>query len=511
MTQQQALDILKTGANVLLTGEPGSGKTHTVNAYIRYLKAARIRVAVTASTGIAATHVGGMTIHSWSGIGIKRDLSPYDVDQIASRQSLARRIAQTRVLIIDEVSMLDGRVLDSVDAVCREVKRNDQAFGGLQVLLVGDFFQLPPVARDGDTAQFAYASKAWTALQPLVCYLSEQHRQDDDAFLDVLRGLRQNEVGAEHRRRLNERAVVPSSNDLTQLFSHNADVDAMNEERLQHLKGPATIFHMKASGRTNLVDQLKRGCLSPEQLAVKKGARVMFTKNSPKQEFVNGTLGTVKEFARGNRCPIVKTDTGDTITTEPMEWAVEDNGRVLARIAQIPLRLAWAITVHKSQGMSLDAALVDLQHAFEAGQGYVALSRVRTFAGLFLTRYNETALEVHPDVVQYDATFRQQSEEAARTFAAMPEEELATLHRNFIRAVGGRVPQQSDTTDSGEQKRSIEQLRETYPNAYRRWADEEDRKLVQQFATEAVSDGDGQRLRPPAKRYHGSPRKVGLG
>ena len=175
MTQSEALNILKTGANVFLTGEPGSGKTHTVNEYVRYLKNCGVEPAITASTGIAATHIGGITIHSWAGIGIKRYLDKYALDRITTNERVARRVGKARVLIIDEVSMLGPGTLDMVDAVCRAIRRSHEAFGGLSVLLVGDFFQLPPVVRreedeqDGEVVQlidnrpqrFAYDAGAW--------------------------------------------------------------------------------------------------------------------------------------------------------------------------------------------------------------------------------------------------------------------------------------------------------------------------------------------------------------
>ena len=209
MTQSRALEILKTGANVFLTGEPGSGKTHTVNAYVAWLRARGLEPAVTASTGIAATHIGGMTIHAWSGIGIKEDLTERDLDQIAQTERVVRRVGKARVLIIDEVSMLAARTLSMVDAACRAVRRSTAPFGGLQVVLVGDFFQLPPVVKrvyhqdqsyeeptismtlDGMQAAaapeepgwFAYRSRAWAAASPIVCYLHEQHRQEDADFL----------------------------------------------------------------------------------------------------------------------------------------------------------------------------------------------------------------------------------------------------------------------------------------------------------------------------------------
>src|ERR1035437_9249364 len=147
MTQEHALNILKTGANVFLTGEPGAGKTHTIKALVNYLRACNIEPAITASTGIAATHIGGMTIHSWSGIGIRTKLDKYDLDKIASSEYIAKRINRTRVLIIDEISMLSVNMLDMIDMVCREVRQNSEAFGGMQIVLVGDFFQLPPIVK----------------------------------------------------------------------------------------------------------------------------------------------------------------------------------------------------------------------------------------------------------------------------------------------------------------------------------------------------------------------------
>ncbi|MDB5195525.1 MAG: ATPase, partial [Parcubacteria group bacterium] len=190
MTQSQALEILKTGANVFLTGEPGSGKTHTLTSYVSWLKSHGIEPAITASTGIAATHVGGMTIHSWSGIGILERLSAEDLDRISSKEHVVRRIAKAKVLIIDEISMLSSGALSMIDTIAREVRHDSRAFGGMQVVFCGDFFQLPPITRGGTPAEFAFSSPAWRAATPLVCYLTEQHRQDDDAYLSVLSAIR---------------------------------------------------------------------------------------------------------------------------------------------------------------------------------------------------------------------------------------------------------------------------------------------------------------------------------
>ncbi len=463
MTQEEALVVLKTGANVFLTGEPGSGKTHTVNAYVAYLRAHNIEPAITASTGIAATHIHGMTIHSWSGIGIKERLSNYDLDKIASNERVAKRVMHAHVLIIDEVSMLSSATFTMVDAVCRTIRRSTKPFGGLQVVLVGDFFQLPPVVKknfrmaeedenSGDelvfddaekppATQFAYNAAAWRALNPIICYLEEQHRQEDGDFLEVLSAIRAGEFEDRHRAHIDSRMVgdVSAPAGAVRLFPHNADVDRINEAELAKIDGVSRSFTMRSSGTAATVETLKRGCLSPEYLSLKVGASVMFTKNNPAGSFVNGTLGTITSFSAAGGAPVVKTRSGRFIVAEPMEWMIEEDGKVKAKITQVPLRLAWAITVHKSQGMSLDAAVMDLSKVFEFGQGYVALSRVRTLSGLFLLGINAQALAVHPEALEMDAEFRERSESAKNIFGTMPRRELAEMQNRFLQASGGTL------------------------------------------------------------------------
>ena len=410
MTQNEALSILKTGANVFLTGEPGSGKTHTVNAYVSWLRSHDIEPSITASTGIAATHVGGMTIHSWSGIGITERMTPELLDTIASKEHVAKRLQKAKVLIIDEVSMLSGNVLEMVDAVLREVRHSELPMGGVQVVLVGDFFQLPPVSR-GEVS-FAFGSPAWKKLNPLVCYLTEQHRQEDSVFLDVLSAIRSGEWDHTHVSVITSREAELDTVDIDtpRLFTHNADVDRINDEKLASLSARQHSFAMDTTGPAVLTEALKRGCLSPELLNLKEGAIVMCTKNNPAVGYVNGTLGCVIGYEVGTGNPIIETRDGRELVIAPVDWAVEENGKVRAKLAQIPLRLAWAITVHKSQGMSMDAAAIDLSRAFEYGQGYVALSRVRTLDGLQLLGWSESAMQVHPQVLNIDRSFKEQSE-----------------------------------------------------------------------------------------------------
>lgn len=451
MTQGDALDILKTGANVFLTGEPGSGKTHTLLAYIAWLKERGIEPSVTASTGIAATHLGGMTIHAWSGIGVLDELTPMDLDRIASKEQVVRRVQKTQVLIIDEISMLSAGALSMVDRVMREVRHDESAFGGVQIIFCGDFFQLPPITRAGRESLFAFASASWRAAMPITCYLTEQHRQEDEAYLALLLRMRSGSFSVEDGQLLAGRSGAAQA-DATLLYTHNFDVDALNKQKLDELTAPAHTFAMEEEGTASLVEGLKRGCLSPSELVLKKGAVVMCTKNNPAGSYANGTLGTVVSFARGSGDPVIETRDGRELTIGKADWVVETEGKVRARIRQVPLRLAWAITVHKSQGMSLDRASVDLSKTFEYGQGYVALSRVRALSGLTLLGWNARAHLLHPDVVQIDERFKEESYAAEEAFGQLRTEgDLETMQQQFVLASGGSLevrsaPQKKKTT-----------------------------------------------------------------
>lgn len=456
MTQSEALEILKTGANVFLTGEPGSGKTYTVNQFVKYLREHGIDPAITASTGIAATHIGGMTIHSWSGIGIKENMTQHDLNKYTPESKYSKRILKAQVLIIDEISMLSPRTLAMVDLVCRTVRKISEAFGGMQVVFVGDFFQLPPVVRteslsrnsdqdpDKSPDRFAFSSPSWKQSDPKICYLTEQHRQDDKAFLDMLGAIRRNEVDEQHfehiQSRIVQRAAVPIQ--IPRLFTKNTAVDQLNNERLQKLPGEAYLFTMLESGRKSLVELLKKGCLSPENLYLKSGAVVMFTKNNSQSGFVNGTLGIVRNFNE-NGFPVVEVRGGRKITVGRMEWQMEQDGKIRASISQLPLRLAWAITVHKSQGVSMDAAAMDLSDVFEYGQGYVALSRVRRLSGLYLFGVNRRTFEVHPEIIQKDSEFRRASEQAENNLSSEDPGHLSQKREKYLISIGGRLEAES--------------------------------------------------------------------
>lgn len=486
MRQSSALDILQTGQNVFLTGSAGSGKTYTLNQYINYLRARRVPVAVTASTGIAATHMNGTTIHSWSGIGIKDELSERDLSNLARKQFLADRLKDTAVLIIDEISMLHAKQLNLVNQVLKHVRKNDNAFGGIQVVVAGDFFQLPPIGsrEESNRDKFAFMSEAWLDAEFHICYLSEQHRQVSAAaeggldLDDILNQIRRQDVSFEAIAALE--ATYDQDVDIkrTRLYTHNLNVNKINDKELAELTGEMKRFDATSIGEDKLVDTLKKTVRTQDELILKVGAKVMFIKNNTELNVSNGTMGELIGFAAVKvdeetaksdalivmdnedkasadtvakkkeksktkkyapvKMPVVRLNSGREVIAEPEEWIIEDEaGEVLASYSQVPLCLAWAITIHKSQGMTLDAAEIDLSRTFELGQGYVALSRLKSLAGLQLLGMNTMSLQLDPLARGADKRFLALSEEADANYAMLDAKSMQQAHEKFIIKSGG--------------------------------------------------------------------------
>ncbi len=512
MRQSSALDILKTGQNVFLTGSAGSGKTYTLNQYINYLRARRVPVAVTASTGIAATHMNGTTIHSWSGIGIKDELSDRDLTNLSRKQFLADRLKDTAVLIIDEISMLHAKQLNLVNQVLKHVRKNDAAFGGIQVVVAGDFFQLPPIGSKGESnrEKFAFMSEAWLDAKFHICYLSEQHRQVSEAanggldLDDILNQIRRQEVTFEAIAALE--ATFDQNVDInrTRLYTHNLNVNKINDKELAALEGETMRFEATATGDSKLVETLKKTVRTQDALILKVGAKVMFIKNNTELGVSNGTMGELIGFAAvkiddskdtsddliedtaqdaiakntknkakkdkeskekpkdekptTQKMPVVRLNSGREVIAEPEEWIIEDEtGDVLASYLQVPLCLAWAITIHKSQGMTLEAAEIDLSRTFELGQGYVALSRLKSLAGLQLLGMNDMSLQLDPLARGADKRFLALSEEADANYAMLDEESMRQAHEKFILKSGGTLSKSVIEAYANLQKKRREQ------------------------------------------------------
>jgi len=430
MKQKEALDILKSGYNTFLTGPPGSGKTFLLNEYVKYLKKNNVAVSVTASTGIAATHMGGTTLHSWSGLGIRDKIDETEAKKICEKGYLRKRIKNTSVLIIDEISMIKPSQFEAVNLICQYIKRVARPFGGIQVVCSGDFFQLPPVYKPSSPDQqqklfapdagikFVNESSLWKQMGIKICYLDEQHRTKDKKLHKILNHIRDNEAQKSKDLLFGE-GINPTSDPkgtplrgaskfFTRLYTHNIDVDSINYSELDKIKSKEYYYQMTSRGNEMVADILKKTCLAPEKLTLKKGAEVMFIKNNFEAGYVNGTQGKVIDFVAAD-LPVVKTQEGKKITVKFADWTIEEENSVVAGISQIPLRLAWAITVHKSQGMNLDSAEMDLSRCFLEGMGYVALSRLKSLKGLRLMGINNLAFCVNKKALEVDKTFKKLS------------------------------------------------------------------------------------------------------
>ncbi len=461
-----------SGESVLLTGPAGAGKTFVLNQFIKLAKHDGLKVSVTATTGLAATHLGGTTIHSWAGIGVNDYLPHGFADHIAKgRREI---IEKTDVLVIDEISMLHDFRLDMVDEACRLIRKEpDLPFGGIQVIMSGDFFQLPPINRgDSRAGSFVVNSNVWQELDPVICYLEEQHRQDDETLIEILNAIRAGDVRRNHAETLLGRTeVFPDDlEQLTELHTVNIDVDSMNAAKLAQIEADEISYEQTSTGSENYVENLQRSVLAPKVLKLKLGALVMAVKNSTERKYVNGSIGTVVGFEPHTDYPIVEFQNGKEVLMSPDTWELRDGDKKRASITQIPLRLAWAITVHKSQGMTLDAARIDLRKAFVEGMGYVALSRVKNVNNLYLTGINQMALKVSSEAQLIDVHLRDRAANAKKRFAHL--EKQAEKRKTT-------PPKKSKAATGWAEK--IEKMRETYPNAYRPWEAAQDDELKMYF------------------------------
>lgn len=399
--------------NLFLTGMAGTGKSTLIG---KFLELNKRRVAITASTGIAAVNIGGMTVHRWSGmmLGPREGQSNADCFRELTnskywRPWIAARIRRTDVLIIDEVSMLTGRALDYLDYHMRMVRDDPAPFGGVQVILTGDFLQLPPVSRTGNY-DWAFNAQVWQTAEIKTFELETVHRQSDPDFIRVLTAFRKGVISKDGMRLLYPRVAKHPSRSLVRLVTHNAQVDKWNQFCLEDIDEPAVTYRARESGQGT--DEhfafLRKNVRAPEELVLKEGAMVICVANIRSEEkdadggakmaLANGTRGVVK--AMEPDAVTILTENNQVHRVERHSWSYDPFDDTSATYSQIPLRLAYALTIHKSQGMTLSSAYIDIRAARDPGQAYVAISRVRTLDGLHLKSWFNGVF-VSPDALAF--------------------------------------------------------------------------------------------------------------
>ncbi|GAB7345581.1 hypothetical protein MBLNU457_3884t2 [Dothideomycetes sp. NU457] len=456
--QQHILDlVVESKRSVFFTGSAGTGKSVLLREIISTLRKKHVRepdrVAVTASTGLAACNIGGVTLHSFAGIGLGKEDVPELVKKIRRNQKAKQRWQRTKILIVDEVSMVDGDLFDKLEAIARQLRNNGRPFGGIQLVITGDFFQLPPVPDSNKVAKFAFDAASWNTSIQHTIGLHHVFRQKDPVFAGMLNEMRegrlsQSSIAAFHKlsRPLEPRYELAA----TELFPTRNEVEAANKSRMDMLVGDTKTFEARDGGTIvdkAMRDKLLANCMAPEFITLKKGAQVMLIKNID-ESLVNGSVGKVigfmseqtfdkyssnediggsveavaeeddvvsKKLKAAGRImdnllgsttmlyPVVRFTLADNTTRDLLcqreSWKVElPNGEVQASRSQVPLILAWALSIHKAQGQTLERVKVDLGKVFEKGQAYVALSRATTMAGLQVLRFDPKKVNAHEKV-----------------------------------------------------------------------------------------------------------------
>ncbi|XP_053550048.1 ATP-dependent DNA helicase PIF1 [Bombina bombina] len=409
--QTLVLNTVLSGKNVFFTGSAGTGKSFLLKRIVGALPPKSTYA--TASTGVAACHIGGTTLHAFAGIGSGK--APLEqCIELAKRPGVRQHWISCRHLIIDEISMVEGEFFDKLEAVARAVRGRDEPFGGIQLIVCGDFLQLPPVTQASSQTKFCFQARSWRKCLHLNMELTEVRRQTDKAFIALLQAVRLGRCTEEVTRQLiltSKHTIERDGILATRLCTHKDDVEFTNERRLQQLPGECHTYDSLDSDPM-LVKTVNAQCPVSQQIQLKEGAQVMLAKNlDVSRGLVNGARGVVVGFEAGSKAlPRVRFLCGVTEVVKPERWVIKGNGGIFMTRQQLPLKLAWAISIHKSQGMSLDCVEISLVRVFECGQAYVALSRARSLEGLRVMDFDPKVVKANPYVLQFYA--RMQKERA---------------------------------------------------------------------------------------------------
>ncbi|MBT5237469.1 AAA family ATPase, partial [Candidatus Peregrinibacteria bacterium] len=411
----KALHLLESGANVFLTGAAGTGKSFLLQQFLRGKD--WDSYPILASTGTAAMLVNGRTFHSFFGLGIMEGGRDATVSRVLRNGRLHKRLQKAECVIIDEISMLSGETIATAEEIARNVRESVRPWGGLRIIAVGDFAQLPPVQRGGGAVDWGFTHDVWRESNFSPAFLETPVRTNEPLLLDALNNIREGNVSSSVIEFLQSRTVPPSDSfDGTRLFPHRATADRYNHQRLDMLPGRENIFPTSYEGRNVSVEQLKRQCPIAEELHIKIGALVMLRKNDTSfpYQYVNGTLGTV--MALSNEALTLKLLSGKTIDIERTTFSlINGNGEEQASAYNFPVTLAWASTIHKAQGASIDSLMISLTRLWESGHAYVALSRARSVEGLFIEQWDERSIFIDPLVQDFYNVIRMEWEAISAT------------------------------------------------------------------------------------------------
>jgi hypothetical protein len=429
-SQQRAFEVLTgTEDNVFLTGVAGSGKSFLINRFFRHLdEAAKLQpkaekgdkqagrgFPVLASTGAAAILVGGRTFHSFFGLGILEGGVSATIERAVNNSRLCKRLNTTDGVVIDEVSMISGTVLRAAEGICRRARKSQAPWGGLRVIAVGDFAQLPPVNPHWNTSQgdrgglgsgmaaaplrdWAFLDPAWGDAMFVPAVLPETMRTSEPELLHALNCVRSGRLDPKTAQFLNSRCVPPPGDfDGTRLFGRRVDTERFNLEKLGQIAEKLETFNTVYTGKDKSIEDFKKNAPVPECLQLKEGALVMIRQNDPEGKWVNGSTGHLRKISKDKLG--IELVSGRDIELEPTTFQMLDaEGLPVASATNFPVNLAYAMTVHKAQGATLERMCVDLRGLWEPGQAYVALSRARGAGGLFIEGWNARSIIVDPVV-----------------------------------------------------------------------------------------------------------------
>lgn len=398
-SQEKALEFLSGQKNVFLTGAAGSGKSYLLQEFLKLRTS--ISYPILASTGSSAILIGGRTFHSFFGLGILEGGTQSTIDRALRNKHLLKRIKKTEGIIIDEISMISGKILSTAELIARKIRDNTRPWGGLRIIAVGDFAQLPPVNPFGNKKDWAFLDPVWelSEFQPIV--LNQVFRTNDPIFLEVLNYVRDGEVHPRVIKFLSERTLSPPQNfDGTRIFSRRDDVEKYNLKRLSEINAPLEMCETIYSGKDSEIEKFRKNAPIPDLIQLKKGALVMLRQNDPEKRWVNGSLATVQKIEEN--LLHLKLHDGREIRVGTVDFKLLDaDGNPVVSARNFPVNLAWAVTIHKSQGTTLDQTSVDIRRLWEPGQAYVALSRVRHPNHLWIEGWSPSSIIADQSVLEF--------------------------------------------------------------------------------------------------------------